>query len=255
MNGRGTGSSTIARDGRPKYQVIRDELVTTIEGLDPGSRLPAESTLAAEFQVTRGTVRQAIHALVEEGRLEARHGSGTFVADVSRPFQVAESLADRVRGFGTLTGGRPPEISTRFVRVRIARAEKAVTDLLAVSPAEPLVELVRVRSVEGRDHHVITTWLSAVRYPDVARLGSENESLYGYLEAERGIVLRRSVLTLTVETPEPLVAATLGRTETDVALVLRSTVFDADDHTVAVNTTVFADDNAAVSFRFEQPHG
>jgi GntR family transcriptional regulator, arabinose operon transcriptional repressor len=51
-----------------------------LEGsLPAGARLPTELELAAEHQISRGTVRQAMSALVNEGLLERVRGRGTFV--------------------------------------------------------------------------------------------------------------------------------------------------------------------------------
>src|SRR5689334_18668286 len=47
--------------------------------LPSGARLPTELELAAEHQISRGTVRQAMSALVSEGLLERVRGRGTFV--------------------------------------------------------------------------------------------------------------------------------------------------------------------------------
>ncbi|HEY2671602.1 MAG TPA: PLP-dependent aminotransferase family protein [Rugosimonospora sp.] len=48
--------------------------------LGAGTRLPASRDLAAELGVSRGVVVGAYEQLLAEGRLTARHGSGTFVA-------------------------------------------------------------------------------------------------------------------------------------------------------------------------------
>jgi len=45
-----------------------------------GGRLESEPEIAARFDVARGTVRQALDLLVEEGLLERIQGKGTFVA-------------------------------------------------------------------------------------------------------------------------------------------------------------------------------
>ena len=46
----------------------------------PGDRLPAERPLAAQYQVSRNTVREAIKTLVEKGVVETRVGAGSYVA-------------------------------------------------------------------------------------------------------------------------------------------------------------------------------
>lgn len=49
--------------------------------LPPGSRLPTEPEMTAEFGVSRTVVREAISRLQAAGLVETRHGIGTFVLD------------------------------------------------------------------------------------------------------------------------------------------------------------------------------
>ncbi|HOA25517.1 MAG: GntR family transcriptional regulator [Aggregatilineales bacterium] len=44
-----------------------------------GGRLPSEPELAAQFGVSRGTIREALAMLEREGMIFRRHGSGTYV--------------------------------------------------------------------------------------------------------------------------------------------------------------------------------
>lgn len=53
-----------------------------LEGsLRPGDRLPGERDLAVELGVSRPSLREAIHKLVNKGMLSTRHGGGTYVTD------------------------------------------------------------------------------------------------------------------------------------------------------------------------------
>jgi GntR family transcriptional repressor for pyruvate dehydrogenase complex len=45
-----------------------------------GSRLPSERQLAAQFKVSRPTLREAIHVLEALGLVEVHHGDGTYVS-------------------------------------------------------------------------------------------------------------------------------------------------------------------------------
>ena len=69
-------------EGIPRYVQIRESLRKAIveKSLYPGEKLPAEDELAAQYGVSRMTVRQGILDLIDEGVLYRRHGVGTFVA-------------------------------------------------------------------------------------------------------------------------------------------------------------------------------
>ncbi len=65
-------------------QLIAHFRVRILDGsLPPGSRLPTELDLAEEYNISRGTVRQAMTSLVNEGLLERIQGRGTFVRAVA----------------------------------------------------------------------------------------------------------------------------------------------------------------------------
>lgn len=55
----------------------RDDIISG--ALPVGSRLPTEMELAAQHRISRGTVRQALNILVNEGLLERTPGRGTYV--------------------------------------------------------------------------------------------------------------------------------------------------------------------------------
>jgi GntR family transcriptional repressor for pyruvate dehydrogenase complex len=79
----------------------------------PGDRLPSERELVAQFGVSRLSVREGIKALIGLGLVEARHGSGYFVAgDIGGTYRTAfgrwlknhsHELADLYEVRGALT--------------------------------------------------------------------------------------------------------------------------------------------------------
>jgi GntR family transcriptional regulator len=53
--------------------------------LGRGQRLPGEHELAARFEVSRGTVRQALAALLRDGLIQTHAGAGSFVTYDGHP--------------------------------------------------------------------------------------------------------------------------------------------------------------------------
>lgn len=68
-------------DGIPLYVKIRESLREKITSgeIERGQKLPSEDELAAQYGVSRMTVRQSTSDLIDDGLLYRRHGVGTFV--------------------------------------------------------------------------------------------------------------------------------------------------------------------------------
>jgi GntR family transcriptional regulator, transcriptional repressor for pyruvate dehydrogenase complex len=68
-----------------------------------GTRIPAEQDLCAQFGVSRPVVRAALAQLRDEGLIDSRRGSGSFVIKpktAQRPgFRPVETIADIIRVF------------------------------------------------------------------------------------------------------------------------------------------------------------
>ena len=78
------GSKSKSSPGKkPLYQqvdhIVRQRLIENV--WKPGDAIPSEMQLASELNVSQGTVRKALNALVAENLLERRQGLGTFVSE------------------------------------------------------------------------------------------------------------------------------------------------------------------------------
>ncbi len=96
---------------RPRFRLVADELRRRIlaGALPPGSLLPSESALVAEFGVARGTIREAMALLRAEGMVVTEHGRGTY----ARPVLPIRRLgSDRYRReLDQIRGDEPPGTS------------------------------------------------------------------------------------------------------------------------------------------------
>src|ERR687885_2585054 len=78
-------SLTGAMPSEPKHRRISHELLAEIAAgkYGPSGRLPSEAQLVKRFQVSRPTIARALRDLQDQGLIERRVGSGSYVS--SRP--------------------------------------------------------------------------------------------------------------------------------------------------------------------------
>ena len=98
---------------RQTIQAMKELIIA--RGLRPGDPMPTEAELSELLEVSRGNLREAIRTLVTLDILEVRHGTGTFVGQLSlRP--LVEGLTFR----SVLLPGDDFEILRQVVEVRVA---------------------------------------------------------------------------------------------------------------------------------------
>ncbi|MBB5888706.1 GntR family transcriptional regulator [Lactovum miscens] len=103
-------------------------------------RLPSERKLSEKFNVTRTTLRQALSTLCEEGILERRAGSGTYV--------VGERVREMMRGTTSFTEiitsqGKTP--SSKIVSYTKVLANKVEREKLGIVSGSEVIKMERVR--------------------------------------------------------------------------------------------------------------
>src|SRR6201986_5616776 len=94
----------------------------------PGYQLPTEDALLQRFQVSRITVRRAIHNLVSRGLLEIRRGLGTFVLSP----QIEAELTRRT-GFVEDMNAAGRKATARLVSRRVISAPERAAKRLELT--------------------------------------------------------------------------------------------------------------------------
>ncbi len=119
----------------PIWQAIADALRSDLaEGkYAPGDKLPTEAGLAERFGVNRHTVRHGISALVEEGLIRTRRGSGAFVAATPTDYPIGQ----RVRFHENLiAAGRRPD--KRVLQIEERSATTGEAKALQIAAGDPV---------------------------------------------------------------------------------------------------------------------
>jgi GntR family transcriptional regulator len=206
----------------PKYYELRQWLRAQVDGMAPGTPVTPERALSERFNVSRTTVRQALHDLAVEGRIVRRQGRGTFVAPpkLTQPMQL-QSYTQAM----TSQGRRP---GSRVVDVAVVDAEPDVAEHLGLEPGVPVVRLERVRYADDEPMAVETVYLEHARFPDVGDELTSDASLYRLLAERYGVEPAGAEETIETVLAPPAAARILGTdAATPMLLLTRSTRDDA----------------------------
>jgi len=129
------------------YMRIADDLRESIVSgrLAPGDDVPTEGDLAAQWNTSRGPIRNALAALRNEGLIETTRGRPSRVikrkahqpVDVSIPFTK----------WATQLGAKPGALTQQ---VSLRRSDAGQAELLQISVGDLVVDVLRLRSLDGR---------------------------------------------------------------------------------------------------------
>ena len=87
---------------------IATQLVELIDlqKLSPGDRLPPERQLADLLEVSRPSLREALHILQAQGLVQIKHGQGTFVQEPIVAQELRASMMATTHGLNELFDAR-----------------------------------------------------------------------------------------------------------------------------------------------------
>ncbi len=199
---------------------VQGELAERIDRgrLAAGTRLPSEPELAAEFGVSRATLREALRALEGQGLVRRLWGSGTYVADRTR---VANSLdlnfgvSDAIRAAGMQAG-------TEQGRHWIGPASASEAERLGLEPGRDVLVIERVRTADGRPVVFSRDIMPGGIIGDRADIADQmvQRSIYEVLERDLGIVIHHGVASFRPTQADRTVARLLGTRTGDLLLYL-----------------------------------
>lgn len=178
------------RSPTPKWTQLRDILLSRLEtGSEVDSPIPSERELGAEFGLSRMTVRQAVDALVQEGRLYRVPGRGTFVAQPKLVMPLTlTSFTEDMRARGHVPGA--VDLGRREVPAAAALAAS-----LGLEPGDRVVVVERLRTADGEPMAIERAHLPALLVPGLLD-APLTDSLYAVLRERYGLHLETGEQTI-----------------------------------------------------------
>jgi GntR family transcriptional regulator len=212
------------RDGPgPAYKRLARTVADAIHAgeLASGAPLPTERWLSQALGLSRVTVRAAYRALVEDGLLETRAGSGNYVRAGRPPF---EQPLWRLSSFSDDMAARGRKAASRLVELTRVEATAAESAALSLAPGDRIVRLTRLRLVDD-----MALGLEVASLPEdlVGEAALGVGSLYTAL-ADRDLAPARGLQRMRAVSLEPEIAALLGTAPGDAAMLIERMSFLRD---------------------------
>ena len=211
----------LAGSSRPLYQRVYDQLVEELSTgvLAPGDRFPPERELCQRLDVSRVTLRRALKQLEVDGVLEP----------APRGWRVAgplEKAPNELLGFSELARARGLQPTSKVIETAVRPATIDEAETLAVAPGSEIVELVRLRLLDGVPTAVDESCIPAALVPDLLSRRLETLSLYKTFESDYGIIVSHADYSVESRGAWVEVADMLGVQVGEPLLVARQTTYD-----------------------------
>ena len=228
----------------PIWRAIADALRSDLaEGkYAPGDKLSTEAGLAERFGVNRHTVRHGISALVEEGLIRTRRGSGAFVAATPTDYPIGQ----RVRFHENLiAAGRRPDKRVLQVEVRSATAGEAKA--LQIAPGSPVCAYHGLSLADGQPVAVFESLFPLGRLTGIEEALNQTSSITEALRLAGISDYTRASTRLTAARATATDALHLQVSEGDPLLKSSSVNVDEAGAPVEFGRTWFAGDRVTLT--------
>ena len=164
------------RSAVPLYWQLEDVLRSRIDNgeLSPGEQIPPLPALCSEFEMSQGTVRQALANLEQEGLIVRKQGKGSFVAEPRRPqeLSVASSFSTHYR---TALGSK---LGSQLLSVDTVPAKGSVAEKLALSEQTDVVAIRKLKTDEGEPFFLVTSYIEKSAFPGIELEDHSTGSLF-----------------------------------------------------------------------------
>jgi GntR family transcriptional regulator len=212
------------RSPLPFYFQLKELIIADIaaRGLEPGDRLPGEHELCERYDVSRTVVRQALRDLELEQVIRREKGKGTFVGDPRTSQGFGGALIGAFEDIQSDAGQQ----HSRVLRRGFVPASARVADDLDVVEGSEVVEIERIREVDGVPWAFTRTQLPLDIGEPLLHVHLEDVSLFGILEREYGVRFDRARRSIVAERASDQVASALQMHSGAPVLVMRSLSYD-----------------------------
>lgn len=205
---------------KPLYARIQEYLAELILSgkLAPDTKIQSERDISDDLGVSRMTVRRALTELVNEGLLERKHGSGTYVAKPKITYESAE-LTNYVRAMQQ----RNIASASQLLEFGQVAASRRLAESLRIEIGNPIYRVALLRFANRVPVVLERVFISCARCPGLEEWDLEKSSIQDLLTEAYHIPLGRISQTLEAVAAADTVAQQL-RVEEGFPLLMLSRI-------------------------------
>lgn len=229
-------------NGVPLYVQIQDILLQRIQKGIYGFEqpLPSENDLLKEFNVTRGTIRNAIQLLQAKGAVITKRGKGTYVA----PKKLEQGLF-RFYSFGRDYSSKEYHSNTKVLLTEPFVKAEALPEKLAEISNVSFSRVTRIRYLESTPVLLELSYLPNEFAASILQNDLSEQSIYDILEHHHAVIHHAREYLNAVSCPEGY-EALLEIPPGEALFCIERLTYDKDDRLLEFRTSYLRGDK----FRF-----
>lgn len=162
----------------PRYfQIFQDIYNKIEEGVyKNGDKLPSESDLCVYYNVSRGTIREALKSLMQYGLIVSERGRGTFIA----MNKIAQDV-NQLMGFTEVMQKHNKTASGKILEINIKKPNSVVKKIMKLKEDEKIVRIIRLRYGDKMPMIIERSYFLHTIFEPLLQYDLEQESIYELL--------------------------------------------------------------------------
>lgn len=167
-------------DSIPLYMMVKRHIVEAIVAGKylPGEKLPSESRLVKDLEVSRMTVNRSLRELKRDGIITRIQGVGSFVSKVSPTSSLVE-LSD-IRDVVTERGSA---YSCKLLIAEHCLANKSIGDLLELERNAPIIHVSMLHYSNQEPIQIESRYVREEFAPDLLKQDLKKSSMFAYFQS------------------------------------------------------------------------
>ncbi len=192
--------------------------------LQAGEKLPSERFLCELWNVSRSTLRAALHRLLVEDVIEANHGKGYYI----KKQKIKRNLQD-MKSLILCASEQNYRVETKVLRQEVISGNKRLSEIFKNKIKDPILELLRIRYIDGIPALLEYNYTDLTRCPELEKMDFENIPYYQALELRYQLLPHSGHQEISITKLREEEAALFSKPVGSAALYMSGMTFDKND--------------------------